>query len=283
MENNIWLNKLFEVFLKENTIPIVFEEKERLKEKESIINISIHPLRFADDIFFNFETNDENIRKRLKKYEVNYDIFYHYANMAKATYLKNVKKNTIKEKSILLIGQTEQDKVIFDGEKYLSLLDYIETIKELSHNYDTIYFKPHPYAKNTKKLAKELKKECKNIVLTYDNIYHLLSNDNIEHVVGLNSSVLYEAEYFKKKTTFLYKHSFDFKNNDIGIYGNYFNSSFWADILQLEDIQIQLPFSPNKLRKSINDFWGYNEINDEIILKDIMKSKVKYLLSKYIR
>jgi len=38
-----------------------------------------------------------------------------------------------------------------------------------------------------------------------------------------------------------------------------------------------------RVRKSLNDFWGYNEISDEIILKEIIKSKVKYFMSKYIR
>jgi hypothetical protein len=181
----------------------------------------------------------------------------------------------------LLIGQTEIDKVIFDGTKYLSLLDYIEAIKNIAKYYNNIYFKPHPYAKNTKKIYKALKKEFKNITLVYDNVYHLLSNDNIKHVVALNSSVLYESQYFRKEVTFLYKPYFNFENNDIGIYGDYFSSSFWSDILDIENTNISLPFVPNRLRKSINDFWGYNEISDEIILKYIVKSKVKYFISRF--
>lgn len=283
MKNNIWINTFFGSFTKNSDIKIYFEEKEKLNSSETIINISIHTIRFTDDIFFNFETNDEKIKKKLKKYEVNYDVFYHHADIVKATYLKTVKKNIIKENSLLLIGQTEKDKVIFDGRKYLSLLDYIDTIKTITKDYDTVYFKAHPYAKNNKEIYKALKKELKNVIMVYDNIYHLLSNENIKHVMGLNSSVLYEAKYFRKEVTFLYEPYFDFAKNDIGIYGDYFSSSFWADILDKEDTNISLPFVPNRLRKAINDFWGYNEISDEIILKDIIKSKVKYFLSKYIR
>jgi hypothetical protein len=278
---SIWVNKLFNTFIEKNYIKLYFEKNDKLKENYHVLNISIHPIRFADDIFFNFETNNEELRKKLKKYEVNYDIFYHYADIVKATYLKTIKKNNIKENSLLLIGQTQMDKVIFDGTKYLTLLDYIEDIKNIAKDYDGLYFKPHPYAKNTKKIYNTLKKEFKNITLVYDNVYHLLSNDNIKHIVALNSSVLYEAKYFKKEVTFLYKPYFDFKNSDIGIYGDYFSSSFWSDILDTKDTNILLPFVPNRLRKSINDFWGYNEISDEIILKDIVKSKVKYFLSRY--
>lgn len=282
MGNSKWLNSLFNTFMNSSTISLVFEEKEKLKDKADVLNLSIHPIRFADDIFFNFETNNENIKSKLKKYEVNYDQFYHHADIIKATYLKSVKTNTIKKNSLLLIGQTKKDKVIFDGVKYLTLLDYLPNIKEVAKSYDTIYFKPHPYAKNTKVVYKKLKKELTNIELIYDNVYHLLSNENILQVVALNSSVLYEAKYFRKEVTFLYKPTFDFQNNDIGIYGDYFNSDFWSDTLDIKDTNISFPFVPNRLRKSINDFWGYNEISDEIILKDIIKSKIKYFSSKYL-
>jgi len=284
MNHTVWLNKLFNSFVDySDDIETVFEEKEKLKSDKIILNLSVHPIKFADDIFFNFETNNNKLRAKLKKYEVNYDMFYAYADVVKATYVKSVKKNDVKENALLFIGQTERDKVIFDGSKYLSLLDYIDTLKSIANNYDTIYFKPHPYAKNNKQIFKALKKEFVNIEMIYDNIYHLLSNDNIKHIVGLNSSVLYEANYFRKDVTFLFQNTFDIGGNDIGIYGDYWNSSFWSDILDTKDINVSLPFVPNRLRKSINDFWGYNEISDEIILKDIIKTKVKYFLNRYIR
>ncbi len=279
---NKWINSLFDSFKNKSNISLLFEEEVK-NYQEPVINLSIHPIRFSDDIFFNFQTNNKLIQEKLKKYEINYDLFYHQADIVKATYLTSIKKSSIKANSLLLIGQTEKDKVIFDGDKYLSLLDYLPQIKELIQDYDVVYFKPHPYAKNSKAIYKALKKEFNNVEFIYNNIYHLLSDENISHVVALNSSVLYEAKYFRKEVTFLYKPTFDFENKDIGIYGDYFNSSFWSDILEIEDSNISLPFVPNRLRKSLNDFWGYNEISDEIVLKDIIKSKIKYLLSRYLR
>lgn len=281
LNNTQWINKLFNSYINNTDISFVFEQKEKLKENNPVVNISIHPIRFADDIFLNFDTNDEVLKNILKKYEVNYDIFYSYADIHKASFIKNVKTNKIKQNSLLLIGQTPMDKTVFDGTKHLLLTDFIDDIKQLAQNYDYIYFKPHPYAKNTNKLLNKLKENIKNITITYDNIYHLLSNDNIKHIAGLNSSVLYEAKYFQKEVTFLYKPYFDFNSNDIGIYGNYFDSSFWSEVLQTEDKKISIPFSSNRLRKSLNDFWGYNQIDDEIILKDIIKSKIKHLMIKY--
>jgi len=281
-KSSIWLNKLFYSFTKDSDIELYFEQKEKLSQKNDTLNLSIHPIRFADDIFFNFETNSEVIKQKLKKYELDYNVFYHYADLIKATYIQSVKKNNISKNSLLIIGQTQKDKVIFNGKKYLNLLDYIKELKNLSVKYDNLYFKPHPYAKNNKFIYNSLKKEFKNIQIIHDNIYHLLSNENIKHIVALNSSVLYEAKYFNKETTFLYKQYFDFQNNDIAIYGNYFDSSFWSNILDIPDTSISLPHQPSRLRKAINDFWGYNEISEEIILKDILKSKLKNLLSRIL-
>jgi hypothetical protein len=281
-DSTIWLNKLFSSFIGNSDIKIVFEDKKELKSSKKVLNLSIHPLRFGDDIFFNFETNDDFLRKKLRNYEVNYDVFYVYANILKASYLKSIKEDIYHKNSLLLVGQTEKDKVVFNGNRYLSLIDYIDEIKELSKNYDYVYFKPHPYAKNNRYILKKFRKEFKNIKIIYDNIYHLLSSDNISCVVGLNSSVLYEAEYFAKKVKFLYRPYFNFDNNDIGVYGDYWSSNFWSDILEVEDIGISLPFISNRLRIAINDFWGYNEISSEIILKDILKGKIKYLIKRYI-
>lgn len=267
MKHTLWLRQLFSTFILNCNVDIYFERKEKLKEKNSVINISIHPIRFADDVFFNFETNDCNLKERLKKHEVNYDIFYHYADIVKATYLKTAKDNKIKENSLLLVGQTSKDKVIFDGNKYLSLADFIKDIVELSNKYNHVYFKPHPYSKNNREVIKTLKRYLPNLSIIFDNIYYLMSNDKIKHIAGLNSSVLYEAKYFNKEITFFYKPYFDFSSSDIGIYGDYFDSKFWAEILDNEDKNIKLPFMQNRLRKTLNDFWGYTEISDEIILK----------------
>ncbi len=288
VQDERWLQSLFHGYLTHTPdhLDIGFEldVPERRQSDRSALSLSIHPLRFADDIFFSFRTNDDALAKRLRRYEVNYDLFYAYADLARATYLKTVKKNGIlAENALLLVGQTERDRVIFDGERYLSLIDFVEQIASIAAQYDAVYFKPHPYARNSRTVFRMLKRRLGKVEITHDNIYHLLSNDRLGHVAGLNSSVLYETEYFRKGVTFFHKQSFDFDTKDIGIYGDYWNASFWADLFGTEARGVSLPFVPNRLRKALNDFWGYNEISDEIILKDIVKSKVKFFLSRYIR
>ena len=280
-QHTLWVRKLFETFTNQSNIELYFEQKEMLQADKFALNLSIHPIRFADDIFFSFETKNPTLKERLKKYEVNYDLFYHYADILKASALKTNKKNKIKPNALLIIGQTATDKVLFDGEKYLSLQDCAKDLGALVSGYDHIYFKPHPYAKNNKQTIAFLKTLHPNFHTSYENIYHLLAHEHICHIAGLNSSVLYEAKYFRKKVTFLAPPYFDFTSQDIGIYADYFSSSFWSDLLEIPDQKNTLPFKENRLRIALNDFWGYNEITGERILANIIKSKIKYFLYRY--
>ncbi|MCU7800115.1 MAG: hypothetical protein KZQ70_08205 [gamma proteobacterium symbiont of Lucinoma myriamae] len=265
-----------------------FSAKEKVeieKNKINYLDLRIHPVRFMDDVFFSFDTNSDAIWTKLQQYKVDDRLCRLQASMVKATVVKIKKDHIVVPNSLLLIGQTEADMVVFDGEKYLSLLDRIDEIKKIAADYEHVYFKAHPYAKNNRYILRELRKELGEVQSTRDNIYHLLANDGIRHVAALNSSVLYEALYFNKETTFLFKPTFTDKQ--ISIYGDYFNGDFWSDILSPVFLTIPsslaLPFQASRLRKAVNDFWGYNEIADEIVLMDIIKSRVKRLLSRYIR
>ena len=235
-----------------------------------------------DDIFFSFETNSDAIRLKLQRFRVNDELFDLQASIIKATVIKLNKDNIIAPNSLLLIGQTERDRVLYDGNKYLSLLDRIDEIRKSASDYDNVYFKPHPYAKNNRYLLRELRKALGDMQNIHSNIYYLLANEGTQHVAALNSSVLYESVYFDKKTTFLFNPTFS--DMQIGIYGDYLNGAFWSDILSstLRTIpsSLKLPFQSSRIRKALNDFWGYNEISDEIVYYSIFKNKVKYLLNR---
>jgi hypothetical protein len=249
------------------------------------IDLRIHPIRFMDDLFFSFETNSDAVRTKLERFKIADEFCRLQASLVSATVIKQKKDKIIAPESLLLIGQTEADRVIFDGKKYLTLLDRTDEIRILASNYEHIYFKPHPYARNNRYLLRELRKIFGKIQSTHDNIYHLLANDGVMHVAALNSSVLYEAACFEKRTTFLFEPTFT--DRQVGIYMDYLGASFWSDILapvlQTVPSSLELPFQANRIRKVLNDFWGYNEISDEIVLTDIIKSRIKRLLSRYIR
>lgn len=245
------------------------------------LDLRIHPVRFLDDIFFAFQTNVPSVHEQLLRYRLDETLCRWHADMIKATVIKLKKRKIVAPDSLLLIGQTEADRVVYDGKKHLSLLDRLESIKSLSEEHDQICFKPHPYARTTRVMLRELRKALGNVRVVRDNVYFLLADDGVQHVAALNSSVLHEAEHFGKTSTFLFKPTFDERH--VGIYGDFLNAAFWSDVLSsvlpTVPTKLQLPFQPGRMRRALNDFWGYNAVGDEIVLNDILKGKIKHLLS----
>ena len=256
--------------------------KKRCDDQKIVwLDLRIAPVRYLDDIYFTFETSHDEVWKRLQRYRIDDALFRYHADLVKATVIKQKKSRIVPDNTLLLVGQTERDRVVFDGERYLTLADKTSELSEIARRYDYVRFKPHPYAKNTRYLIRELRRKIGQVAVTRANIYHLLANDGVAHVAGLNSSVLYEAHHFGKETTFL--HTPTFTQDQVGIYGDYFDAAFWADVLSplfpTQPSELRLPFVSNRLRRTLNDFWGYNAIADEIVMTDILKEKIKNLLS----
>lgn len=271
------VKNLFHHFVLDSKVKIVFEKKEALALSEPVINLSIHPIRFCEDIFLNFETNKPYLLERLRQFEVNYTVFYHYADLIKAKTLNNTSRIKLPENSLLIVGQLPEDKAVFDGEKHLSLFDFEVELSRLAKQHSAIYFKPHPYCKSTQSHFKQLKKRFDNINIITENIYTLLSHPNIETVSGITSSTLHEAIYFRKKIKFLGKPQFQFSEKDIGIKGDYFQSNFWSILLDIPDQKIALPTYENMLRRTFGDYWGYTALGIEIDAKNLILSKFKKL------
>ena len=175
---------LFKHFTEGSSVRIVFENKEALLGTGPIINLSIHPIRFCEDIFFNFETNDEDIRKNLKKFEVDYRVFFHYADCIRAKTEKKYNTISIKENSLLIVGQLHEDKSVFDGKKYISILDYADELNEMAQSHSSVIYKPHPYLKSKRLFFKKLRKLIPSLRILNENIYVLLSHPSISKVVA---------------------------------------------------------------------------------------------------
>ncbi len=273
------IDNLFFHFKGNSSVQIFFENKSALNSDSTAINLSIHPIRFCDDIFFNFETNDQLIFQKIKSHEVDYKVFYHYADCIKSQMARRTQNLSMPENSALIVGQLIEDKSVFDGSKYLNLIDFSDQINKMSDTYESIYLRLHPYLNNKRLFFKKLKKRCPKIKIIKENIYTLLSHPSITTVAALNSSVLHEANYFNKQVVSFFKPQFDFKGNDIGVFGDYFSSKFWANILDIEDTGVSLPVNENRLRRIFGDYWSYPELSTSIDLKAVLKSKVRRYIS----
>jgi len=254
------------------------EIQQRLnKRKQPYLSLVIHPLRYMDDIFFAFQTNSHAMLRTLKAHEVNPELCQVHANMVRATVLKSKKRSLLPPDTLLLVGQTEHDMVVYDGKSYLSLIDFVDIIIPIAAAHQHVVFKPHPYARNSRMMHRQLRMRLGNVHITRDNIYHLLSQPTLSHVCALNSSVLYEAEMFMKTTTFLYKPPFS--RTTIGIYDAWLLGSFWSTLLSPHiatvSSDIALPFRPDRLRIALNDFWSHGEISGKIVIMDLLKSSLR--------
>lgn len=234
------------------------------------IDIFESSFRFAEDLIFSFRTNNNKIKDILLQYELPKSNLYLLANYVKAYYQR---RNSIKilPNSILYVGQTSIDSSLLKDGKMVSLKDYEDDLSKIFSDYEFIYYKPHPFATNYSDEIRLLQKYG-DVIETDENIYNLISNENILAVAGLSSGALAEAEFFDKivyQISHKYIEYFNEENNEsyypkfILVNNNYFSPLFWKNVLSpiVENTNVVSDFffrNCNILRSSLNCYWGYD-------------------------
>jgi len=243
------------------------------------IDIIHHPYRFLDDLILGFRTNRKDIFTNLMEYRVDDSVFYIQANIHKASMIWK-RNNNIQPNSALFAGQTNFDRSLYHNGKVLNLQnDFKEKFEDICKSYHKVYYKPHPYNKDLSLIYQYLK-PLSSVEILEDNIYQTLSNPSITGVYSITSSVVYEAPFFNKKATFFHKpwllfakkHDTYAEDKYISVMDSYFNPKFWADVLDPvietdKTVDIQLPKKSNRLRITLNQFWGYSFLDTDIFLE----------------
>ncbi len=244
------------------------------------IDIILHPIRYLDDIFFGIRTNNISIFQKVKKFQLDTQMYSIYAGIHHASVSRMPKKIHLDKGSALFAGQTEVDKSLIRGDKVLSLLDFKEEFKEISQRYTKIYYKKHPYAKGNSSVDAFLN-TFENVEFLDENFYYLLGQDEIEAVYSISSSTVLEAKYWGKESHYLYKNPFNllassqelFDNTAyISIYEKIILPYFWSEILSgviktNKMAPINLPSKPNRLRNTLQNYWGYNFLDNDILIR----------------
>ena len=207
-------------FFNQDTVIIGFEIYQPLCDLLTtfgvkVIDIAFHPFKLFDDLAFGFYTNDREVYSQLLKYQIPQEKFYYYANYWQTVleynhllHEKNLKN--IQDNSAVFIGQTFRDRSVDDNNKFLNVTDYENKLKELSEKYSKVYYVPHPYLGNFKKFIYDYVKKSPYItLLKYISTYALLASPKVKKVVGISTSVLYEAKYFNKEVEMLFKPLFE--------------------------------------------------------------------------
>ncbi|MCD7780239.1 MAG: alpha-2,8-polysialyltransferase family protein [Candidatus Gastranaerophilales bacterium] len=242
----------------------------------TVIDFAFHPYKLFDDLTYGICTNDKEIYKQLLKYQIPQDKFYFYANYWSVFMQMHemINDEDLENNSILFIGQTLIDKSVEKDGQFLNITHFEDKLKELSKKYSKIYYLPHPYLGRHRKLIYDFVKKCPYTeLITNRSTYGLLASDKIKYVVGISTSVLYEAQYFNKEVEYLYKPLFNIdvpfeEHSYISVLDDYFNPKFWADILHpvcdvkdhVKDVNY-FKNSYNKIRNVQDMYWGYAQLD----------------------
>jgi len=287
-------------FIDEKTFVIGIELGLELKNiltalKIPFLNLWFHSWKLFDDAFFMFNTNDADVFRVLKKYQVPREKFVFYAHYWKIwTQQRNHHPDDdgLVPDCAVFIGQTLRDKSTDFNGRYLNILDYKDRLETLSHQYSKIYYLPHPYVEANQQIEEYINntpyiQELKNMPT-----YQVLMSDKVKKVMGISSSVLYEAQFWDKEVEYLYKPLFniDQKFEDdtfISIYQDYFRPVFWSEILAKffqvnnQPINSCLFFDgENKFRNIKDLYYGYANYNEHKLLLARLSGEINNLKNR---
>lgn len=273
---NVWLSF-------KNSIVLAFELPEILRDAFDtlgipFIDIIIHPVRFLDDIIFGIRSNNREISQLLTQYILPEESILIQAGIVMAS-MSRLKRLKIKGKAALFAGQTTDDKVLINQDKFYKVRDFCDRLAKISANYDTLLIKAHPYSLDPFE-AISISRLFSNCQIVSDNFYYLMSHDNIEAVYSISSSTSIEAKYLGKEGYHLIEYPFRFTeeyNEAEFKLGSFFtvddvifSADFWRKILTplvstSPLSNIKLPKKPNRIRTSLRSFWGFNFVDTDII------------------
>lgn len=275
--NGIWNDNYHNIpleawlYLKEyiplNSIIIGYEmpiwlKNNLIKYDYKYVNIRLSPIRFCRDLFFLIESNliNENI---LEKYSVKNNEIRVESGLIRAKVRHNTKGERITE-GCVFVGQTSNDaSIVGENGEFLTLNNFRNKVYEISKR-KKIFYKKHPYSESYKdevRIIEEITGYRPEII--DDNIYELLAGNNNLEFCSISSGTLQEANFFNKKTIFLYKPICNLNDNNIlHCYAMDFTSlALWEDIITGKNKQLRMnnPIDRNYMRELHGSWWGYDK------------------------
>ena len=267
------------------------------KSNIKFINFWFHSFKLFDDICFMLNTNSESIFKKIKNYQIPKQKFELYTAITKRKLEDQATSLTIEDNCCLFIGQSMVDKSVEKDGNYLNISNFSTELEKLSENYSKIYFIPHP-CDPVEKYPNIISfiKERKYIEIIRDiPTYVLLSSGKVKKVVGLSSSVLYEAQFFGKDIQYLFRPLFDIdtvfgENTYLSVYNDYLNPQFWIDVLQdyfnviTENGKFKLFDNRQSVLRGevLKTYHGYRLLDKFAVLEDQIK-KIEIKKDNHIR
>ena len=222
------------------------------------VNLSIHPLRFLDDLYFDIATS---FAFDSQKVAASHGLIDFCANL----FAKNKKSKSSEPlpKTLLVCGQHWFDRSIYFDGGFRCLDYYISQIDSLVLEFDQVLYKPHPFWM-PEKIAELMRVRYQARDCVDENIYELFSSGNIHTAAAISSSILTEAPYFGIQSVFLEPRAKRY-GPAISYRALLDNSEFWEEGLlgrknSKKSFDISKGVPPNYLRRVFTS-WGF--VTDE--------------------
>lgn len=230
------------------------------------VDIWLHPVRFCDDILMSFAASEPEVTSRLAGFGVDPESIRAQARLLKVQNYRGFNRPAaaLPERSLLVVGQTPVDKSILGPRGFGTLGEYEAELEALMRDHVQCYFAPHPKAARLEPTIARLV-AAKRLTIARDPAYLLLADPGVAHVAALSSSLVEEARYFGKETTWLMEPPVDWQSVT-AVFQDFAFPHFWAEILA--DVAETVPhtragyLSPkNKLRDALSFDWGYPAVD----------------------
>ena len=243
------------------------------KEGYDWINLSIHPLRFMDDLYFSV---DSSMDLDLSSNSVSTGFIDMSVKALSHRYSLDFGKQETK-KTLCILGQRQDDKSVFINNTFKKLEDYAEKLDSIVKEFDEVLYKSHPY-NDDNKADQFIQDRYQTKTLNEDDIYKVFSLKKISSFCAISSSLLYEAKSFGIESIFL-----DNSPSKFGHPVSYRllieDETFWSQVFKtsipfnLKNLSQSLP--RNYLRK-VYAKWGYHT-DEDLLFAKINKSQKRKL------
>ena len=171
------------------------------RHRISFVDVEVDPIRFGDDLFLRARTNNARLCEYFASQHLDEGIFSTSVAELRAFVARREAATVKVGCSIgLFAGQCSIDLSIVESGRVVGVAERLKEIREIAQEVDTLFIKPHPFEGDAGHLA-ILLDTIPNARMTHSNIYRILSDVKLKHVVSLSSSVLDEAAMFGVDTT----------------------------------------------------------------------------------
>ncbi|MEM7318131.1 MAG: hypothetical protein AAF408_03820 [Pseudomonadota bacterium] len=238
----------------------------------AFIDLSISPIRFMDDLLLDVSVSDAAMRAVAETYRVP-DALISLQAGAVSAHVAKMFPAPPRPNTLLVILQTLFDKVVIEDGRFVTVLDHLDSLREIVREYEAVLIREHPLEKQDG-VGETLLRALPNAALTEENFYRLAGHHNLRGVAALSSSCVAEARWFGKTAHYLIPgfspDRFTPGEPAVTVDDVMSSADFWRDILGAADLRVtdrdglRLPPKPNRLRQQLRSAWGYNQIDTDI-------------------